>query len=97
LLCWYKSANTDTWGAAWQETAERYYSIRIGVFFRQLPDGASVENLPPVPSILPVLPDDIFYPFATGAGVSSMHAGFGVTTPYLALVAASISLVLSLR
>jgi hypothetical protein len=49
-----------------------------------------------VPSILPVLPDDIFYPFATGAGVSLMQAGFGATTPYLALVAAFISLVLSL-
>ena len=33
-------------------------------------DGRTFEYVPPMPNIIPALPDDVFYPF-TGFGVSS--------------------------
>ena len=39
---------------------------RVQVTFHRMPDGGSVEVMPPPPSILPILDDDLFYPFSTG-------------------------------
>ena len=60
------SYGSSSWLAP-QERSDGYYTIRSTVSFLQLPDGGSIEVMPPVPSILPILPDDIFYPFATGS------------------------------
>jgi len=45
------------------------YTITATVSFLKIANGGAVEVMPPVPSVLPVLPNDIFYPF-TGAASS---------------------------
>jgi len=40
-----------------------YYPITARVTFLKMKDGGSVEVIPPPPSFLPLLPDDLFYPF----------------------------------
>lgn len=49
-----------------QQGNDAYYTLTSTVSFLELPDGGSVEVMPAIPSVLPVLPDDLFYPFATG-------------------------------
>jgi len=71
-----------------QEQEAAYYSISASVSFLHLPDGASIEAMPPVPSILPILPDDIFYPFATGAGARTRAPAAGAV--WLRALVASI-------
>ncbi|EKX42989.1 hypothetical protein GUITHDRAFT_153414, partial [Guillardia theta CCMP2712] len=45
------------------------YTITTTVSFLKIANGGAVEVMPPIPSVLPVLPNDIFYPF-TGAASS---------------------------
>lgn len=51
-----------------QQGQDAYYTLRSTVSFLQIPDGGSIEVMPRIPSVLPILPDDLFYPFATGMG-----------------------------
>ena len=48
----------------------------------QVDDGGTVDVMPPIPSILPTLPDDLFYPFASGSAAT--------VRPSLALAFASL-------
>jgi len=81
------SYGSSSWLAP-QERPDGYYTIRSTVSFLQLPDGGSIEVMPPVPSILPILPDDIFYPFATGSATSVRPVTFVLKTLMAACIVA---------
>lgn len=71
------------------ETTEAYYTISSTVSFLQVADGGTVDVMPPIPSILPTLPDDLFYPFATGSAATVRPS---LALAFACLVAACVRL-----
>jgi hypothetical protein len=73
-----------------RDKTKHKYTIKSSVSFLRIDDGGSVEVIPPPPSILPRLPDDIFYPFQ----ISSAN---GASSPLLLslLLTAAATLMLS--
>jgi len=76
-----------SWSAMYPDDNTRaHYSLATSVSFIRLEEGGSIEVVPPPPSILPVLPDDIFYPFAAGNSRAVPSSSPSFLAPLLSLL-----------